>query len=230
MEKKKSTPNKKTAPKKKVTKMTADKWISNFMEYVLEEEEIPKSVYKFAKNNNSSEEEFYQYFGSLEAIQKEIWNQFYVKSIHLMQASPEVDSFSSKDKMLTFFFTFFEMLTANRSYVLFMLNRNESTLKNLEQLKGLRKNVKDFAKGLIADDNSEKNIKILQKNKTVFSEGAWLQTMFLLKFWMDDNSPQFEKTDVAIEKSVNTIFDVFDNTPLEGILDFGKFLFKEKMA
>ena len=47
---------------------------------------------------------------------------------------------------------------------------------------------------------------------------------------MDDNSPQFEKTDVAIEKSVNTIFDVFDNTPLERVLDFGKFLFKEKMA
>ena len=47
---------------------------------------------------------------------------------------------------------------------------------------------------------------------------------------MDDHSPQFEKTDVAIEKSVNTVFDVFDNTPLERVLDFGKFLFKERMA
>ena len=230
MEKKRQTTKKKTTAKKKVTKMTSEKWISSYMDYVLEEEMIPKSVYKFAKENKSTEEEFYQYFGSLEAIQKEIWNQFYVKSIQLMAVSPEVDSFSSRDKMLTFFYTFFEMLTANRSYVLFMLNRNESTLKNLEQLKGLRKNIKDFSKGLIADDNAEKNIKLLQKNKTVFSEGAWLQTMFLLKFWMDDNSPQFEKTDVAIEKSVNTILDVFDNTPLEGILDFGKFLFKEKMA
>lgn len=230
MEKKKPATKKKATTKKKVTKMTSEKWISSYMEYVLEEEVIPKSVYKFAKENKTTEEEFYQSFGSLEAIQKEIWSQFYIKSIRLMQASPEVGSFSSRDKMLTFFYTFFEMLTANRSYVLFMLNRNESTLKNLEQLKGLRKNIKDFAKGLIADDNAEKNLKILQKNTTVFSEGAWLQTMFLLKFWMDDNSPQFEKTDVAIEKSVNTIFDVFDNTSLEGILDFGKFLFKEKMA
>jgi len=230
MEKKKPATKKKATSKKKVTKMTSEKWISSYMEYVLEEEVIPKSVYKFAKENKTTEEEFYQSFGSLEAIQKEIWSQFYIKSIRLMQASPEVGSFNSRDKMLTFFYTFFEMLTANRSYVLFMLNRNESTLKNLEQLKGLRKNIKYFAKGLIADDNAEKNLKILQKNTTVFSEGAWLQTMFLLKFWMDDNSPQFEKTDVAIEKSVNTIFDVFDNTPLEGILDFGKFLFKERMA
>lgn len=221
---------KKTVTKKKSVKMTTEKWISSYMEYVLEHETVPKSVYKFAKENKSNEEEFYQSFGSLEAIQKEIWEQFYIKSVTLMQAAPEVDSFSNREKMLTFFYTFFEMLTANRSYVLFMLNRNESTLKNIEQLKGLRKNVKNFAKDLIAEDNDAKNIKLLQKNETVFSEGAWLQMMFLLKFWMDDNSPQFEKTDVAIEKSVNTIFDVFDNTPLERVLDFGKFLFKEKMA
>lgn len=221
---------KKTVTKKKSVKMTTEKWISSYMEYVLEHETVPKSVYKFAKENKSNEEEFYKSFGSLEAIQKEIWEQFYIKSVTLMQAAPEVDSFSNREKMLTFFYTFFEMLTANRSYVLFMLNRNESTLKNLEQLKGLRKNVKNFAKDLIAEDNDAKNIKLLQKNETVFSEGAWLQMMFLLKFWMDDNSPQFEKTDVAIEKSVNTIFDVFDNTPLERVLDFGKFLFKEKMA
>jgi translation initiation factor IF-3 len=47
---------------------------------------------------------------------------------------------------------------------------------------------------------------------------------------MDDNSAQFESTDVAIEKSVNTVFDVFDNTPLERVVDFGKFLYKQKMA
>ena len=63
----------------------------------------------------------------------------------------------------------------------------------------------------------------------VFSEGAWLQFLFLLNFWANDDSAQFEKTDIAIEKSVNTIFDLFDNTPLNSILDFGKFLWKEKV-
>lgn len=51
-----------------------------------------------------------------------------------------------------------------------------------------------------------------------------------MNFWKSDDSAAFEKTDVAVEKSVNTIFDVFDNTPLENILDFGKFLYKEKFA
>jgi len=47
---------------------------------------------------------------------------------------------------------------------------------------------------------------------------------------MDDDSAGFEKTDVAIEKSIHTIFDVFENTPLDNIIDFGKFLFKEKFT
>jgi hypothetical protein len=47
---------------------------------------------------------------------------------------------------------------------------------------------------------------------------------------MEDSSAGFEKTDVVIEKSVTTIFDVFENTPLDSLLDFGKFLYKEKMA
>lgn len=54
--------------------------------------------------------------------------------------------------------------------------------------------------------------------------------MFKLKYWMEDNSARFEKTDVAIEKSVNAIFDVFNTTPLESVLDFGKFLFKENFS
>jgi hypothetical protein len=49
---------------------------------------------------------------------------------------------------------------------------------------------------------------------------------------MEDKSPGFEKTDMAIEKSVQTVFELFDNTPLDRIIDFGKFLWKEnfKMA
>ena len=132
--------------------------------------------------------------------------------------------------MLTFFFTFFEMLTANRSYVLMCLREHEDALKNLKQLKGLRRDVKNFAKQLIEADNEDKKIKALQRNERIFSEGAWVQTLFLLRFWMDDNSPEFEKTDMAIEKSVNTIFDVFDNTPFERIIDLGKFLYKEGMT
>lgn len=216
---------------KKAPKTSPEKeMVSAYMTYVLEHEKRPVSVYKFCKTAGVSEESFYNAFGSLEAMQKKIWEMFFDNTLEVLHKNKEYAGFSNRDKMLTFFFTFFEVLTLNRSYVLFSISEHTMMLKNMEQLKGLRRCVKDFARELIEEGNAEKSYKVSQHNPALFSEGAWLQLLFLLKFWREDSSPGFEKTDIAIEKSVKTIFDVFDNTPLDSILDFGKFLYKENMA
>lgn len=214
----------------KAKKVTKEVIIAKFMDYVLEHEHLPKTVYKFCKVNAIEEADFYLYFGSIEALKKGVWNSFFENTINVIEKNADYQSYANRDKMLTFFYTFFEVLTLNRSYVLYIMERAESPLKNLAQLKDLRKNVKDYAKRLITEGNEQKTSKITKHNPHLFSEGAWLQTLFLINFWKSDDSAAFEKTDVAVEKSVNTIFDVFDNTPLENILDFGKFLYKEKFA
>lgn len=201
-----------------------------YMDYVLEHETIPKSIYKFCKSNKIEESAFYEYFGSVNGIQKAIWNKFFSNTEQLIEKNKEYELFSNKDKMLTFFFSFFELLTLNRSYVLFALSNDKSVMKNMAQLKGLRQHLKSFAADLINDGNVDKKLKITKHSPKIFSEGAWLQFLFILKFWMDDDSAGFEKTDIAIEKSIHTVFDIFDNTPLDNIIDFGKFLFKEKMV
>jgi hypothetical protein len=94
----------------------------------------------------------------------------------------------------------------------------------------LRRELKAYAAQLIREGNEEARARLVKRSESIFSEAAWIQLVFLLKFWMNDNSPQFESTDVAIEKSVNTAFDLYENTPLERALDFGKFLWKEKMS
>ncbi|NHF58080.1 TetR/AcrR family transcriptional regulator [Flavobacteriaceae bacterium TP-CH-4] len=215
---------------KKTQKTSDDTIIAAYMDYVLEHETVPRSIYKFCKSNGIEEADFYSFFGSIEGLQKAIWNKFYTTTDTLLEKNKEYESFSNKDKMLTFFYSFFELLTLNRSYVLFALEEQKNMLKNMNQLKGLRRHIKAFATELIEDANADKNLKITKHNPRLFSEGAWLEFLFVLKFWMDDDSAGFEKTDMAIEKSINTIFDVFDNTPLENIIDFGKFLFKEKMS
>jgi AcrR family transcriptional regulator len=210
--------------------VTQDRIIEWYMNYVLENGKEPDTVYKFSKDHEISEAEFYDFFGSFEGLKRGIWERFFEHTLQVMQKSREYDSFNNREKMLTLYYTFFEMLTANRSYVLFTLKHEDSILKNAGQLKGLRRELKNYTAELIREGNQEQRSGILKRSKAVFSEAAWVQLVFLLKFWMDDNSPQFESTDVAIEKSVNTAFDLFENTPLERALDFGKFLWKEKMS
>jgi hypothetical protein len=212
------------------TKISKDTIISCYMDTVLTMERRPKSIYKFCKENGMTEADFYRFFVSLELLQKEIWTRFFEHTMRLINQSKEYEVSENKEKMLIFFYTFFEMLTANRSYVLFSLKESKDAMKNMSQLKDLRDHIKGFATSLIDERNDTQQLKILKHPAKIFSEGAWLQTLFILKFWMDDSSPSFEKTDLVIEKSVRAIFDVFETTPLESLVDFGKFIWKEKMT
>lgn len=224
----KKATTKKTSTKKAVTKPAI---MSAYTHHVLEHGHEPNSVYKFCKEAQISEDDFYNLFGSLESIKKEVWNAFHKNTIDVLHKNKEYAAYANRDKMLSYYYTMFEILKLNRSYVLFTLrdHNNQNMLKSLEQLKGLRKHLKGFASELIDQGNENKQLKFTKHNTTIFSEGAWVQFLFILKYWMDDDSAGFEKTDVIIEKSVSTVFDVFETTPLESVIDLGKFLWKEKM-
>ena len=203
--------------------------VSSFMDSTLLNENYPMSVYNFCKKNDIEEKTFYKYFGSFDAVKKMIWQSFYDNAISLLEKDKDFRDSSPKEKLLSFYYTFFEILLLNRSYILFVLSKEEKILNKISDLKTLRINFKAFATELIEEGNAEKP-SYLQHPPKIFSEAAWVQLGFLLKFWVDDTSESFEKTDQAIEKSVQTAFDVFENTPFSTLIDFGKFLWKEKFV
>lgn len=218
---------KKTISKKKLIDDTTI--ITKYMDYVLNKNEEPKNVFSFCKEYKIDETEFYTFFGSIEALKQQIWVKFFENALTTINGEEAFESYTDKNKLLTLYFTLFEILTLNRSYVLFSLKENKEGLKNLKILKEFRNHFKDFIVTIIESESSAKNEKVAKVTKPIFVEGAWLQFLFLLKFWMDDTSKSFEKTDILIEKSVNTVVDLLDTKPLESLFDLGKFLWKEKM-
>jgi len=218
---------KKTTSKKKLIDDNAI--ISKYMDDVLEKNEEPKNVFSFCKEHKIDETEFYTFFGSIDALKQEIWVKFFENALITIQGEEAFLTYSEKNKLLTLYYTLFEILTLNRSYVLFSLKENKERLNNLKGLKLFRNHFKDFIVTIMETENSEMKEKLAKVTKPIFSEGAWIQFLFLLKFWMDDTSKSFEKTDILIEKSVNTVVDLLDTKPLESLFDLGKFLWKEKM-
>jgi hypothetical protein len=205
-----------------------NKIISLYMNSVLQDNQEPKNVYVFCKNNNLSETDFYSFYGSFDSLKQDIWVKFFENAVKTIEQDKEYNSYSDKDKLLTLFFTLFEILTLNRTYVLFSLKENKAGLKNLKYLKHFRNRFKDFIVDIIRLGATSGNEKFLQVSEPVFSEGAWIQFLFLLKFWIEDTSKSFEKTDVLIEKSVNTVVGLLDTKQLENLFDLGKFLWKER--
>ncbi|MDL5513063.1 TetR family transcriptional regulator C-terminal domain-containing protein [Arenibacter sp. M-2] len=203
--------------------------IASYMDFVLEHNENPKSVNAFAKANNFEESEFYKFFGSFEAVEKHVFKAIFNNTISVLLKSDDYKSFDARNKLLSFYFTFFENLTANRSYVVYALQQHKNSLKSLALLSELKKSFVSFVEGLNIETLDLKQEQIDKIQRRALQESAWLQLLLTLKFWMEDTSASFEKTDIFIEKSVNTSFDILNITPLKSVVDFGKFLFKERM-
>lgn len=199
------------------------------MQSTLEHHNKPKSVFHFAKENGFTEAEFYTFFGGLESVEKEVFSQFLTKTIELLEKDKDYEYYDMKSKMLSFYFTFFELLTANRSYVVLSLKENRNMLKGLMQLSGLRNGFKEFVSSIISDDYRLKQERFQDIQEKALQESGWIQLLMAMKFWLDDTSAAFEKTDIYIEKSVKASFELMNTAPLESLIDFGKFLFKEKI-
>lgn len=208
-------------------KITSQDIILAYMNFVLENGEKPKNVYMFSKELKISETEFYQHFASFEVLEQEVFTAFFSNTLELLHKNKEYQEFDAKNKLLSFYFTFFEMLNRNRSYVTHVLNQDK--LGSLKSMSSLRKHFKEYIDGLEIDsiDLVKENLNRIKAKS--LSEVAWAQLLYTIKFWLEDTSLGFEKTDVFIEKSINTTVDLVASKPFEGLIDLGKFLFKEKV-
>ena len=209
--------------------INSEKILSDYGNYLLIHGERPKNIFVFAKENHFDEKEFYQFFSSFEHLEKEILKHFFQKSLELSLEIEGYEDMSAKERLLNLYFIFFENLTMNRSLVLMILEKkNLSTLQKLHELKSEHQK---FIKTLDFND-----LEILEKakdsiknfNEKSREEALWLHFLTIIEFWQKDESPSFEKTDLFIEKTIDTGFEFLNNEPLKKIIDLGKFLWKEK--
>jgi hypothetical protein len=213
--------------KKKV--LNKESIISLYMIYVLDNEKKPHTVYQFSKAHNFDEQEFYKFFASFDVLEKHVFNAFFENTLKALSKSVDYTSFDARNKLLSFYYTFFENLSANRSYVIQSLENSKTSLKGLKLFSSLKDSFTQYIDELDIEMIDVKQKQIQEIQRKALKESAWMQLLMTMKFWMDDSSAAFEKTDVFIEKSVNTSFDVLQVTPLKSVIDLGKFLFKEKM-
>ena len=110
------------------------------------------------------------------------------------------------------------------------MSESKNQLENLKKLKDLRYEFLKYIDQLDLEVLKIKNKQLEQIKDNVVHETYWIQLMLTLKFWIDDRSKSFEKTDVFIEKSINASFDLINISPLNSLVDFGKFIIKEKIS
>ena len=203
-----------------------DKIKKAYREYLLTEGKQPASIFKFCKDIGISEDEFYKHFASFEVLEKGILKEYIDKTRKRLESDESYTSFSSREKILTFYFALAEILKSDRSFVLYQLKSWKSPSPTPSFLKGFKTSFEDWITGVL---NEGKNSGEVAKRPFIdqrYHGLFWLHLMFILQFWSKDESSNFDNTDAAIEKSVNLAFDLMGKGVLDNALDFGKFLYQ----
>ncbi|AZI27542.1 MULTISPECIES: TetR/AcrR family transcriptional regulator [Pedobacter] len=214
---------------------TAQQIRTAYIDYVLSNNEKPKSVYSFAKKLKITEADFYQFYSSFESIEKTIWFELTFETISKIKEQEVWLQYTSREKMLSFFYSYLENLKNDRSFVIYSLKNYQGKVAIPSIWTGVKPIFENFAQEVIdegLDTGELAERKFLTKR---YKNALWVQFAFIVNFWINDDSDGFEKSDEAIEKGINVTFDLFQHSPIDNLIDYGKFLsrngkFKEKMG
>ena len=200
-----------------------------YIDYVLDKGEKPASVYSFAKKLKMSEGEFYDQYNSFEQLESEIWVGFFKETKQKIESETIFEQYSVREKVLAFYFTWFEVLKSNRSFVLLAYSAiPKSGMIKAPQLASFKKNLTFYLEDLLAEGKESNEVKSRRFIDRKYPDIFWAKTLWLLNFWIKDTSKGFENTDTAIEKVVNTAFDLIGTTVVDSVVDLAKFIYQNR--
>ncbi len=196
---------------------------AELISYALEHDKRPTSAYQLAKALNVPESAFYEEYNSIEMLEKEIWGSFFDETLTILQDDSEYQTYTVREKMLSFYFTWIQVLKDNRSYVLFCdKNRRKGDL-NPSFLHIAKEKTIELMKEFVSEGIATNEISARPFLSDRYGDLLWGQAMLVLRFWVKDDSKSFQNTDAMIEKAVNTSFALMGETFLDSLFDLGKF-------
>ncbi len=211
---------------------TAQEIQDSYIDYVLTNNEPPKSVYVFAKNIGITEPEFYAFYSSFTAVEKAVWTDLTTKTIVEIEAQEVWSGYSAREKVLAFFYAYIELLKSRRSFIVYSLNRYKYApkLQTPDVLTDTKQVFENFAESTIREGLDKGELADRKFFSKRYKDALWVQFGVILNFWINDSSAGFEKTDEAIERGVNISFDLFERSTLDNLIDYGKFFARNRRA
>ena len=210
--------------KKAVSKNSIQK---GYQEYLLEVGRKPETVRVLTKHLNISDEDFYKHFGSLKNIESSIWNGYFTHTLDVLHKDPDFEEMDGREKHLSFLYTLLELMKSDRSYILYKLEGkkpHELPVELNQTQKIITQSEIDWAKTFEFLPEKAQNL-----SHTAYRRVLWSHSIAMLFFWVKDDSGDAKDTDVFIEKSTRTAFDIGELPALDSIIDLSKF-FLQRMG
>ena len=155
---------------------------------------------------------------------QEQWLSFINEANRLAIEDESFITLSSRDQILSFYYYYLDVISDHRSY--FQSQRlGKVNLVNLHfELSEYRNEFDRIFKSIVESAIEEKLLKGLPAIHFVYRKFFWLQHLFILRYWVTDDSIEDDNTIALIEKAQCSTFDFLGKCELKSSLDFWKFV------
>ncbi len=158
------------------------------------------SARDIADRAGATEGEFYAAYPTPEACGRAAWVDLYDQVWARISTSATFQSYSTRERMLAYNFTFFEVAPADRSFISATHGRHDLTADYRERFLALHT---DWVQEGVAADELRERLSL----SGLYPQLLWGLHQRLIDFWVGDTSEQFMQTEKAIE--------IYSKLPLE---------------
>ncbi|MGQ9863170.1 MAG: hypothetical protein ACUVRD_01620 [Bacteroidia bacterium] len=149
------------------------------------------TVYGLCQRLGISEAEFYKHFSNLEAVGRKIWASYADETIENLKNSESYAQYGAREKLLAYFFTFFEVVLKDRTFI-------EKTYTRFGLLKDYQRKFRNYTaevvqEGIIGEEIRSRHL------ENLYVDVLWGVHWGLVRFWLQDTSEGFVDTEKAIE-------------------------------
>lgn len=218
-----------TKGRKKAKKLDKAIVAKHYQHHLLTEGKAPKSVYAFCQELEIEEAVFYEHFSSLQAIETYCWKALFQETVEIVEGDPAFAEYNARERYLAFQFVQVQELRKNLSYFR-MVVADKPKWQDLDQFRKAMKPAKVLVERILQEGRATGEIAERAFLDKLVDRVFMAHVGVMLRFALHDQSDGFTKTDQAIEKSVNFLFDSLAKGPLDSGLELMKFMGQQRFS
>lgn len=208
---------------------TREKIIKGYVEFELLQGRPPHSVFELAKKLKIEEATFYTHFGSLPLVRQAVLTHLINHTLERLDADENYAEYGSREKVLALFFTLFEEMLSQRSYLQSKYGSIQEITRSHEDWKAFYRQLDARMQQILQEAKANQEVQDRPYIGEHYSKAFHFAFAYLFRVWLKDDSEGFSTTDAAVEKTVHLAFDMLGTSPLDSLIDFGKFALKTKV-
>ncbi|MDP5170586.1 MAG: TetR family transcriptional regulator C-terminal domain-containing protein [Bacteroidia bacterium] len=150
----------------------------------------------------------------------------FLKTKALLVTDPTFEEYSTREKILAIFYTWFEILGQEREF-LTTLEKIQPWARTASLWNKVKPAFVDWIGEIIDEGVENREIAGRIVLSSWYKHVIWMQAMAILSSWLYDKSEEFARTDALIEKSITFLFDLIQPNALDSGWDLVSFFVKK---